>query len=302
LLAAVASLRFGGRLSVVVVDNDGDGDGEAVCSGLAAGYRWPLTWRAEAQGGISFARNRAVALALAQRPDFIAMLDDDEWPEPDWLGELLRVQAATAADAVGGPVLPRFPAGGEHWQQFADYFAVDQGRPDGASCVLYAAGNFLARAECFQMLMPTPFDPAFAHTGGEDLLFFRRLAANGRSMHWARTAVVHEAVSPERLDLGWLKRRQMRRGNLNVRIQRIFEPGPLRECVRLAKTAGLLVMGAAFYVAVFPHRSRRVRAQLLVRKALGKAMGHLGRPLLEYPARPANAPPHRPPVGRAWRQ
>lgn len=288
LLAAVAALRFGGRLSVLVVDNDRDREGEAVCADLASDYRWPLTCVVESEPGISFARNRAAALALAGQPDFIAMLDDDEWPEPGWLAELLRSQSKTMADAVGGPVMPRFPAGHDEWQELAGYFAVEPDRPDGAPCVLYAAGNFLARAECFRALMPAPFDPAFARTGGEDLAFFRRLQAGGRRMHWAKAAIVHEAVGEERLSLAWLKRRQRRNGNLNVRIQRMFAPGPLAECLRLAKTAGLLCVGAGFYVAAFPHRRLRIRAELLLHRALGKVTGHLGRHIVEYQVRPEN--------------
>lgn len=282
LLRAVAGLDFDGALSVVVVENDSRHEGLAVCHRFAKAYRWPLTCVVEEREGISFARNRAVSVALEQQPDFIAMLDDDEWPEPRWLCELLRVQATENADAVGGPVLPVFRADAGFWSHLSEYFGVDPHRTDGEGCLLYAAGNFLARSACFCSFMPTPFDPAFARSGGEDLVFFRRLLEQGCRMNWSAFGIAHEEVPETRMSLKWLKQRQVRRGNLNIIVQRMFEPGPVGEIVRLSKTAGLLIIALLYYLVAFPHRQSRIRALLLLHKALGKILGHLGWRHYEY--------------------
>lgn len=170
LLKAVANLDFDGQLSVIIVDNDVEKEGLVACRSLVA-YRWRLTCLIERQRGVAFARNCAVGVALSHSPDFIAMLDDDEWPSRHWLQELLRVQAKTNADVVGGPVLPIFPPNSAPWSKLTHYYGADLRRPDCATCLLYAAGNFLARTQCFQSLMPTPFDPDF-NQFGEDLVFF----------------------------------------------------------------------------------------------------------------------------------
>lgn len=275
LLRALAELDFARRLAVVVVENDAGREGLEVCQRLAKGYRWPLTCVVEEQPGIAFARNHAVRVALAQQPRFIAMLDDDEWPSQIWLSELLRVQAATDADVVGGPVLPVFPANAAPWSKLPDYYGADQRRADGERCLLYSAANFLAHAQCFQALMPTPFDPRFAHTG-EDIVFFRRLAPCGYRMHWSTYGIVYETVAPNRLSLAWLQRRYIRTGHTNVIVQRLFSPGLFPEAVRLVKTSGLLTIGAGFYLLALPHRLLRIRASLLLCKAWGKILGHLG--------------------------
>ena len=63
----------------------------------------PVRYLVESRRGISLARNRRLD-AVPADADFIAMIDDDERPEPDWLEELLLAQAATAADGVEGRV------------------------------------------------------------------------------------------------------------------------------------------------------------------------------------------------------
>ena len=281
LLATLEEMDFDGELSVVVVDNDAGREGLAVCQRMAESYRWPLTGVVEEQPGMAFARNCAVRVALEQVPQFIAMLDDDEWPSRNWLAELMRIQTTTDADAVGGPVIPVFPDSSEPWSHLSDYYGTDQRRADGARCLLYASGNFLARSECFQSLMPTPFDPSITKTGADDMVFFRTLEQHGYQMNWSTSGMVYESVAPNRMSLEWLQQRHIRLGNTNVIIQRMFAPGLIHEAVRLAKTAGLLIIGLGFYIVALPHRILRLRASLLLYKSLGKIIGHLGRQL-EY--------------------
>ncbi len=281
LLEAVAGLDTEADLSVVVVDNDADGAGKAVCERLAASYRWPLSAVIEPERGISFARNRAIALALEQAPDFIAMLDDDEWPAPGWLKALLQVQADTGAAVIAGPVLPEFSRPPPEWMRREGLFGTAQ-QPDRSEGVFHAAGNFMARPECFQALLPTPFDPAFALSGGEDMVFFRQLAVRGYRMVWAAEAKVFEIVPESRMSFEWLKRRQFRHGNLNVIVQRMFAPGLGPELIRLAKTAALLAIGGGWFVASLPFAEGRRRALLMLCVAFGKIKAHVGQRHLEY--------------------
>ena len=183
--------------------------------------------------------------ALRHMPDAIAMLDDDEWPERQWFRELLRIQRATDADVVGGPVVPRLRVQELLGANFRSYYGLDQRLPDGAACVLYGAGNVLVRRSCFAALMPEPFDPAFALSGGEDLVFFQRLARMGFRMHWSTRRSFTKYVPPARMTMRWLRDRQRRRGCLNIVTQRLFEPGSYRETIRLLKTFGSFVSAGA---------------------------------------------------------
>ena len=111
LLDALQLLEFDGEVTVAVADNDAALEGMAVCKALPETYRWPVHTTTVEKQGISHSRNAAANLALQSDPDFIAFLDDDEWPDPQWLKELVRVQQDKDADAVGGPTLSVFPEG-----------------------------------------------------------------------------------------------------------------------------------------------------------------------------------------------
>src|SRR4051794_34627843 len=87
LLRALAQLDTTASVSVLVADNDAGGrEGQAVCERMKSGYRWPLECIVVEQRGIAQNRNALVERALQYpRMDFIAMLDDDEWPVARWL-------------------------------------------------------------------------------------------------------------------------------------------------------------------------------------------------------------------------
>ena len=193
-LEHVAKLSFDGELTVVVADNDAAGEGLGVCKQLAADFRWPILSTAVSDSGISYSRNAAATLALTVNPDFVAFLDDDDWPEPEWLTELLRVQEQQDADAVGGPTLSVFPENTPESAKQNQYFGADLGLPDGSACQLEAAGNFLIRTSALKQLGPEFFHPAFAQSGGEDLAFFMSLKKHNAKMHWATNAVMNESV------------------------------------------------------------------------------------------------------------
>lgn len=274
LLAELRYIDAPSPFSVVVVENDAGTEGLSICRAMTRDYPWPLTCVVEPKPGISHARNRAVAEALDQQPDFIAVLDDDEWPCRSWLRELTRVQSETGADIIGGPVVPVPAEVSEHWPLLARHYGLMRDLPDGAACVLYGAGNFVARRSCFELLV-RPFDPTLNEAGGEDLHFFRRLERLGVQMRWAANAIAYESVPPQRLTRKWLLARQVRRGFLNVRIQRMLDPSGPAEGVRLARSFGVLMRASLRRLtAAARAEPAGLLAELDWQYALGRVRGH----------------------------
>jgi glucosyl-dolichyl phosphate glucuronosyltransferase len=96
------------RFDILVVDSGSTGDVPAQIVGLVADIANARLLRVD-QPGVSFARN---AGAAAARGSYIAYIDDDAIPAPDWIE---RVQAATVeADPqpalIGGRILPHWEA------------------------------------------------------------------------------------------------------------------------------------------------------------------------------------------------
>jgi len=275
LLNALTQLHDANGIQICVVDNDAAGEGAAVCKSLPADYPYTVHSVVEPQAGISPARNTVVALALSLKPDFLAFLDDDERPEPQWLSELMRVQQTTEADVVGGPTLSEFPDNVPDQVKQNPYFGADLGVGDAQSCQLQAAGNFLIKADIISTMAPTFFHPAFAQSGGEDLAFFTQLAKNGANMRWAAHAIVHEAVPANRLTQSWMKSRVVNIANSRVRVMQMLEPQLLPAIIRGIKTVALGTVAGLSSLLAVAIPNRREQARMLRWKFWGNLSAHL---------------------------
>jgi GT2 family glycosyltransferase len=197
------------QLRVIVIDNDAAETARELCAEALQWLRFPLVYAVEKRAGIPFARNAALAHTLGTA-DFAVFIDDDEVPEPGWLAELLRVQRETGADAVAGPVLPRFEVEPPRWILRGRLFE----RPryaTGSELASAYTGNLLLRTRAVAEL-GTLFDERLAATGGSDSEFSRRFAARGFRIAWADAAIAHEWIPRARVRLGWILRRAFRTG------------------------------------------------------------------------------------------
>ena len=277
LLEALPQLEGINDLEVVVADNDAGGEGMQVCHTLPGNYPFNVNAMSVTTSGISAVRNAVATKALSLQPELIVFLDDDEWPESQWLSELLRIQAQFDADLVGGPTRPVFPDHAHPCLINNPYYGADMQLPDGSACQLQAGGNFLVRASTLQRYAPRFFDEEFSHSGSEDLAFFARLAADGCSMHWAANAIVHEPVPESRLTPEWLRQRVINIHNSRVRVMQHLQPTLPARMLRIMKTCALAAAASVLSIGGLLLPGRRRQAQLLRWKLLGKLTAHLGR-------------------------
>jgi glycosyltransferase involved in cell wall biosynthesis len=275
LLQAVAALETRAGISVLVADNDADGHaGFDLVRSLAPGYRWPLRAVIAAERGIAQVRNTLIAEALADAPDFVAMIDDDEWPEPRWIDAFLETADATGADVLQGSIL--------FGQASRADGHGDIRRPTGPAAMLQGAGNLLIRRAVLEG-MPAPwFDPAFALSGGEDREFFVRLARAGKCFAWSDEARARGEIPESRASLGWLLARAYSIGNSDMRVLMKHQPGPAMLCREIPKILAALLLSplAAVILAASPNR-RAMPLQKLFRAA-GKLGAILGVRYNEY--------------------
>lgn len=194
---------------IIIVENETDGPARDVCRAMEEACPFPIQFGVEPQRGIPFARNAALRLA-GPEPEWIAFIDDDEVPEPQWLDELFRVQRTFAAEVVAGPVVPRYEDGAPEWIRNGGLH-LRRRLPTGTPAVPMGTGNVLFRRRLIDD-WEMPFDARYALTGGSDADFFRRLAAAGAKCVWADDAVVHEWVPESRATARWVLKRAFRSG------------------------------------------------------------------------------------------
>lgn len=284
LLQGLSALHFedpSPEVRVVVVDNDADIQAaRAVCDEARASFRWELEYHLEPRRGIPFARNKAIACAK-DAVDFIAFIDDDEVPEPNWLDELIRVQREHDADVVTGPVVSHFTSDVPPWIIKGRFFERRRGST-GTRMDRAFTGNILFRTALFDGMDPW-FDGRLAFAGGSDVHFLRRVHRAGYGIVWADDAVAREWVPASRVNAGWIVRRAFRIGTSTAFVEFDLRPAVVAAalvlaigCYRIASGALLLPIGLVL------GRHFLVRQVRYVAYGAGLLAGLTGRRYEEY--------------------
>ena len=283
LLRAIEKLEGHAALHVLVADNDAEHRaGIAVVERLrSATYRWPIEAFVVVERGIAQARNALVERAFATGFDWLAMVDDDEWPQAGWIAAFLRAAAQTGADALHGAVLPQFDKPPGRWAARCYGFAPLRGRT-GAIAMIHGTANVLLHRSVFGTIAPPWFDPGFALSGGEDKDFFTRLKLAGARFAWADAAVVHAAMPASRANARWAVQRAFRVGNSDMRVFLKHTRTLRRQLVEAARIAGALVLSPPLALLAAPLAEWRMLPVLKFARAAGKLSATVGRRYDEY--------------------
>ncbi|HXB52702.1 MAG TPA: glycosyltransferase family 2 protein [Rhizomicrobium sp.] len=274
LLDAIALLKTQAAISVLVADNDAEAHAGFDLCGSLTDYRWPLRAVIAEKRGIAQVRNTLIEQALKSDAQFIAMIDDDEWPQDDWIDQFLITARASGADVLQGSILFGF---GEAADGHGDIR-----RPTGPVAMLQGAGNILIRRAVLEDMQAPWFDPEFALSGGEDRDFFVRLERAGKRFAWSDEARAHGDVPETRANLGWLLRRAYSVGNSDMLVLLKHRPSLPRLALEVLKIMASLLLSplAAVILAASPNR-RAIPLQKLFR-AVGKLSAMAGTRYNEY--------------------
>ena len=294
LLEAVRRLEGLDGTALLVAENDPQRrEGAAIACAMAPTLSIPVDILLVSRAGLAHVRNAIVGHAL-RYPGMrrLVMIDDDEWPEPGWLAELLGVQRRTGAAVVGGPVEPVFAGEAPRWWRETLVFRPEE-RAEGPTPMLYASNNLLVTREALEAMGPPWFDTAFNRSGGEDLDFLTRLRALGFGFAWAPRAGVREWVGPERARRGWVLRRMWRIGITDTMVACKRWPGPLGRLGLAARSLALLGFRTASLPALAWRRERRLDIAGQWVKAVARLYALAGGSDAPYAAPPELIAPRR---------
>jgi succinoglycan biosynthesis protein ExoM len=205
LLRKISIQETGGffRFSVVIVDNDAAGPARETVMRLRAELGLEISYSIEAEQTIPAARNHALEIAHG---NYIGIIDDDEFPPPNWLITLFRAMETFDADGVLGPVHPYFEKEPPTWLIKGKFCE----RPVHRTGTLLhwdqtRTGNVLIKRAVFDR-HNLRFDENFK-SGGSDREFFKQAMRAGCKFVAVEEASVYETVPPERWTKSyWLKR------------------------------------------------------------------------------------------------
>ncbi len=245
--------------SIVVADNDHLQAGEAVVRDFAAASSIPIKYCVEPQQNIALTRNKAIENANG---DFVAFIDDDEFPTRRWLLTLFKACHEYAVDGVLGPVKRHFDEEPPKWVVKGKFYE----RPT------YPTGFVIdwRKGRTNNVLLKTRIFAASAQ-------FFRRMIEKGHVFVWCNEAVVYEVVPPIRWKRTFMLRRALLGGAVSV-------IGPTFGALAIAKS----VIAVPAYTAALPfalvlghHRFMILSVKLF--EHLGKLLALMGiKPIRTY--------------------
>jgi hypothetical protein len=274
LLGELARQDTGGVLtySIVVADNDHARSAEGVVSEFTATSAVPIKYCVEPQQNISRARNKAIQNAGG---DFLAFIDDDEFPARTWLLSLFKTCNAYGADGVLGPVQRLFDEKPPEWIVKGRFYQrpthptglVMRWNETRTSNVLLKKGILAALAQ--------PFDPDFRT--GEDQDFFRRMIDRGFKFVWCGEAVVYEVIPPVRWRGSFMLRRALLRGT----VARLHPTFGVLQIAKSLIAVPVYVAALPFALAIGFHRFMTLLVKIC--DHLGKLLSCLGIELVKDP-------------------
>jgi len=193
--------------SIVVADNDHTESARRVVEEFACSSEIPVKYCIQPEQNIALTRNSAVNNADG---DYVAFIDDDEFPANLWLATLFQACEESGVDGVLGPVKRYFDAQPPNWLLKGDFYE----RPYYPTGTILQwskgrTGNLLFRREIVAG-EEQPFRPEFR--AGEDQDFFRRMIGRGYRFIWCADAVAFEVVPPSRWKIHIMLRRALLRG------------------------------------------------------------------------------------------
>jgi succinoglycan biosynthesis protein ExoM len=284
LLQAVDKFKTDADVRLLIAENDTDGRaGISVVNTLvSSGYRFPLEAIVVEKRGLTYSRNAILEFGFSDpKIDFIAMMDDDQWPESNWLDALLKVQRDTAADIVGAAVWPEFEMPPPKWAVQSKAYTLDT-TTTGPVDMLTGSGGILVSRNVVNLLTPPWYDHEFARTGGEDVDLFMRLRVTGGRFARAASAVIHETYPPSRVTLQWALARAYRSGNTDMRVILRYRRDLTDLVWEAAKITAALILSPIAFVLFIWSPGRRVDALRKLWRAAGKLTALQGSRYYEY--------------------
>lgn len=192
------------RIEVIVVDNDTEASGRAVVEQVSKNFPLKINYFVEEKRGLSNARNRLLKEAVNGGFSHIALLDDDDVADTNWLLELVDLyRKDDRAYIIAGPQYAQFLG------EFPDYltnnniFVKSTTKKKGEIRKICATNNVFLPTELVSEANVW-FDPSFVFMGGEDGDFFTRAGLAGYTIVFNPDAIVREINDKGRVNLRWI--------------------------------------------------------------------------------------------------
>lgn len=253
-------------VEVIVVDNDSELSGKHIVDNFRPqNVIKNITYLSEPMKNIAAARNKTINNAQGE---LIALIDDDEVAEPNWLYELLSTKQNFNSQVVFGWVKTIYPDHTPSWivnNQLYNEPRFPNGRiaNTGASNCTLIERQYLLEHEL-------QFDLAYGTTGAEDADLFYRMHMLGAKLVHSHDAFVVEILADSRMNAEYLIKKALRIGECFTRY-RLKHMSFIQRATYLFKViAKLLVCVVIVGISKLTKSAQTIKWKLKLCDAYGK--------------------------------
>ena len=263
----------GSKVTLTVIDNHSERCAKTVIDRLSPIATIPTYYVNEPNRGIPHARNRAIKESLSLQAKYLIFLDDDEHAPKDWLKNLYQYCINKGGNlVVSGRVISKLPDNVS--EDIAPLLCNKRHRPTGTSLTACATNNVIFPLALTQQLA-LKFDASNPQAGGEDTIFFSKMANEGVTIECCAEAILYEEISSDRATLKWLIQRKFWAGTINA--WRKMQQGRWWPSIIISSSIQVLFYGLLsllLFVAGFS--LQRNRSLLKMSRSAGEICGLFG--------------------------
>ncbi len=213
-LDGVSKLRIpeGIDIKVLVVDNDKDASALVVVDSVKTDFPFEIFYFVEEKRGLSNARNRLLKEAINLGATHIAVLDDDDIPDENWVFELIDLyKTQDNAYIISGPEFCCFDGEFPSFLTNNNIFIKKTTKQKGEIRKVCSTHNAFFPVDIMTK-NEIWFNPDFVFMGGEDGDFFFRASEVGYTIVANPDAIVREINDKNRVNLKWILHRSFYNG------------------------------------------------------------------------------------------
>ena len=196
-------------INVVIADNNPDKKAFKIYSEFKENPGFELLYVHEPMPNIAAVRNSVLQKAVELKADYVAFIDDDEYPEPEWISELYRTMIEYKADGATSSPIQIVDGKKVQWSK---HVAL---RKNGSVRKICITNSVLFKIDVVTK-SNIWFDTDFGLMTGEDVNFFSRATASGYKFVWCNKVLLYETLTSDRLTLEWQIDRAINNGYLKI--------------------------------------------------------------------------------------
>lgn len=181
----------------------------------------------------------------------LLFIDDDEYPNFDWITQLVKQYERCKTMAVAGPIEPIFPDSAPGWVRMIDLHNKENLKT-GDTLSIAATGNCILD---LSQVKDVRLNPEDGLAGGEDTAFFHKLTSSGKVITWCNEAIVQESVSKERSTARYMIFRFMKHGQMYKRVVLNKQSG-IKLTLSLIRATFIAIIGIMIACFTLPFSDR----------------------------------------------